>query len=353
MDFYNEIDAETAALIIQLQIEDSEEFAAENMGKGKAKEGELSDEQIAVELFKEDLERNALIIKDRQMTKSIGDACRFDGNILAAVLSEEQTVANDHETACRLAGVVAPAPVEPWKITAEEMDEELLAKLSALYVASPTDELVHELVHELDGTVIPSGNEDSGPESSAWAATRTKPAALYRACTACQEQVRFFDTARVPCGHEYCRDCLQELYRASMTDDSLFPPRCCRQPITSGGIRIFLTSELVAQYEQKKIEFDTPDRTYCSNLVCSSFIRVENIVNDEATCLDCGTRTCNMCKSVAHTGDCPSDTALQQVLEVANENGWQRCYSCRRLVELDVGCNHMFVYLYLLIKSRY
>ncbi|PVH71728.1 hypothetical protein DL98DRAFT_387736, partial [Cadophora sp. DSE1049] len=31
----------------------------------------------------------------------------------------------------------------------------------------------------------------------------------------------------------------------------------------------------------------------------------------------------------------------QQVLQAADENGWQRCYSCRRLVELDIGCNHI------------
>jgi hypothetical protein len=29
------------------------------------------------------------------------------------------------------------------------------------------------------------------------------------------------------------------------------------------------------------------------------------------------------------------------VLEAARENGWQRCNNCRRLVELDMGCNHM------------
>jgi hypothetical protein len=131
-----------------------------------------------------------------------------------------------------------------------------------------------------------------------------------------------------------------------MTDDSLFPPKCCRQPLVSGGVRIFLTPELVKEYERKKIEYDTPNRTYCSNPVCSSFIKLGDIANELATCTECGTITCTMCKAVQHTGDCPADTALQQVLEAAEENGWQRCYSCRRLVELDVGCHHMtFVHL--------
>jgi hypothetical protein len=173
--------------------------------------------------------------------------------------------------------------------------------------------------------------------------------APYRCCAACQEQIIFFDTARVPCGHKYCRDCLQDLFRASLTDESLFPPRCSRQPIASGGVRIFLTSELIEQYKRKKVEFVTSDRTYCSNPICSALMSLEKVINDVATYTDCGTKACTMCKTIAHTGDCPLDTALQQVLETANENGWQRCYSCRRIVELDHGCNHMFVYPFLLI----
>ena len=76
-------------------------------------------------------------------------------------------------------------------------------------------------------------------------------------------------------------------------------------------------------------------------MLCSAFIRVENIENERATCPVCAEVTCTMCKAEAHTGDCPADTALQLVLDTANENGWQRCYGCRRLVELDIGCNHI------------
>jgi hypothetical protein len=43
---------------------------------------------------------------------------------------------------------------------------------------------------------------------------------------------------------------------------------------------VLLTAELVTQYEQKKIELDTPDRTYCSNPLCSVFIRLEDITEE-------------------------------------------------------------------------
>jgi hypothetical protein len=90
-----------------------------------------------------------------------------------------------------------------------------------------------------------------------------------------------------------------------------------------------------------QVEFDTPDRTYRSNPLCLAFICSEGIMNEQATCPDCSTVTCRLCKAASHRGDCLADTVLQQVLQTADENRWQRCYSCCRLVELDIGCNHI------------
>lgn len=127
-----------------------------------------------------------------------------------------------------------------------------------------------------------------------------------------------------------------------MTDDTLFPPRCCRQPIVpNSNVRVYLSAEIVHQYEAKKVEFDTPNRTYCSSPACSAFIRAEFIVADRATCQSCGMVTCSICKLADHGGDCPEDEALRSVLQVAKDNHWQRCYGCYRLVELATGCYHM------------
>jgi hypothetical protein len=327
------MDEASAALIIQLQIQDSQQLSDAYGIKGKGREGQLSDSQLAAYLYREDLQRNASILADRQMTRSIAQACQTDGEILTTSLSEERTAASDRQTACRLGGVADPNHT-PVGMDSEEMDEEFLAKLSALYIQVPAEEGDFEYA-------TAEAVSESEPESSSWAATRPTARPMYRRCIACQEHIRFFDTARVACNHEYCRDCLQDLFRASMTDDSLFPPRCCRQPILAKTVRIFLTVELLKQYEQKKVEFETPDRTYCSNPLCSAFIRREDITNERATCPDCRAVTCTTCKAPGHEGDCPADIGLQQVLQTADENGWQRCYSCRRLVELDLGCNHI------------
>ena len=50
---------------------------------------------------------------------------------------------------------------------------------------------------------------------------------------------------------------------------------------------------------------------------------------------------CAICKGALRVGNCPRDEAAQQELRLAQANGWQRCYSCRRVVELNYGCNHM------------
>lgn len=156
---------------------------------------------------------------------------------------------------------------------------------------------------------------------------------------ACTEDREFTDVARVPCGPEYCKERLQDLFRASMIDESLFPPRCCR-PMACGALRLFLTSDLIKEYQQK-IEFDTPNRTYCSSPQCSTFLRGEDIIEDRGTCPHCSTSTCTICKLPRRDGDCPAGIDLQLVLVTARGSAWQRCYFYRQLVELNYGCNHM------------
>lgn len=65
------------------------------------------------------------------------------------------------------------------------------------------------------------------------------------------------------------------------------------------------------------------------------------IEDEVAACFECKCTTCTICKSRSHTGDCPNDTATQQLLAIAHTNGWKRCRSCKRMIELDHGCNHM------------
>jgi hypothetical protein len=328
------MDEATAMLIFQLQIEDSQELLDTLEDKGKTREGELSDTQYALQLYAENMKCNSALVTDRQMTRGIADTCQSDGVLLTEIVSQYHDCVGDRETALGLSGMTPSVTVEPWAVSAELLVEELLEKMAALYLASPVE------LPSLSDEPANATDEDTnhGPETSEWAATRAYKAQLRR-CVACQENFPFYNIARVPCNHEYCRDCLRELFRTAMKDQSLFPPRCCKQPIMPHKNRIFLTSDLIRQYEEKKVEHNTPDPTYCSG--CSIFLPAEEAARERVSCSTCQEVTCTMCKRTAHMGDCPSDSTLQEVLALATENGWRRCNGCKALVELAMGCNHI------------
>lgn len=173
--------------------------------------------------------------------------------------------------------------------------------------------------------------ETEQAESSSSAAQRLcslRSKSLFRRCIACQEEKYHSSVTRVLCRHTYCRFCLENLFKASITDESLFPPRCCQQPIPLKIASIFLKLDLVKEYEKKKIELGTSNRTYCYSTGCSSFIDRSHIVSEVATCPEYRRTTCTNCKGQAHTHDYPNDAAIQQLLATALENPWQRCYSC-------------------------
>lgn len=160
-------------------------------------------------------------------------------------------------------------------------------------------------------------------------------------CTVCQEMKPLTAIIYTSCNHAYCQTCFQSLCRSSMANESLFPPRCCRQPIDLELFSVFLSSEILIEYAHKELEYKTSKRTYCFAPSCSAFIPPTSIAGNVATCQSCEQKTCTQCKSPDHKGDCEPDPLLQPVLDAANENGWQSCFNCSRLVELDVGCNHM------------
>ncbi|KAH0404863.1 hypothetical protein KCU89_g701, partial [Aureobasidium melanogenum] len=129
-------------------------------------------------------------------------------------------------------------------------------------------------------------------------------------CVACTGTLPWSDILETPCGHHYCVGCLSELFELSMQDETLYPPRCCRQTIPLDAARSLLHPKLVRNFEQKSIELDTKDRTYCFDPRCSTFIPAEHITGDVADCRGCGKRTCTICKAAAHRGDCPRDENL-------------------------------------------
>ncbi|KAJ1328858.1 E3 ubiquitin-protein ligase RNF144 [Microdochium nivale] len=355
-----DMDDATASLILQLMQEDGQAAAVALDPKGKQVAGIESDAQLALRLFLEEEVGGAeMFISDRRMTQSIARAVQLDGQACVLAEKQERLAAHDHQISdsLRREGGDGPVPttagIEPDVLYAEaDGHKDFIEKLSYLYVTGT------------DGANFDNDDSDDEddsfafgrrPESSAWAAARIptrsrQPAPRQggigrthmRKCNSCLEMKHFSELAATPCKHEYCRNCFQQLFRNAITDETYFPPRCCKQAIQPGyQTRLFLTPQLVREFELKAIEYSSPDRTYCHEPACAAFVPPSSCQNSIATCKLCKRKTCTLCKQASHGGDCPSDTALQSVLALAKKNGWQRCQKCRTMVDLKQGCYHM------------
>ncbi len=336
--YLHEIDDATAELILQIQLADLEDLKDSRLGKQR--EHTADDSEIATRLLEESLGDVQSQLADRRMTKSIAQAVQADGATLTRNFVEEENAGGGHALAHPLNGsnVTSDLAQEP-----QQVDDTVLSIRVGRFVS---EDLGEQFARNLPNNSAKGSSEDEvEAEGSAWSASRGKRPGderLNKRCEACREVKKYFDVIAGPCHHKYIRDCLRELFSAALTDESLFPPRCCRQAIPLNSVGVFLTRELKDQFEAKKVEFSTPNRTYCCRPACSAFVGGDAIENEIATCSECYTQTCTVCKSQAHIGtECPNDTALQAVIDLANEQHWQRCYSCRRMVELEIGCNHM------------
>lgn len=161
-------------------------------------------------------------------------------------------------------------------------------------------------------------------------------------CAACLEMVPTTDIARASCRHAYCRACLDAIVKTALAGGTAFPPRCCGQNIPlKASVPLLPAATVEAVFE--KLELDaTPDRTYCHRPLCAAFVPAHYQRDGEALCPKCHAVTCLHCKGEAHgTVDCPRDEHLQQFLDTARRNLWQRCPNCRIMVERKDGCAHI------------
>ncbi|KAF7934361.1 hypothetical protein EAE99_002813 [Botrytis elliptica] len=162
-------------------------------------------------------------------------------------------------------------------------------------------------------------------------------------CTACEEFQDFQQMARLPCKCVYCSTCLQRRFACAIKAELMFPVTCCWDTLNVTPYYNLLSPDLIRDYEAKKIEYETVDRTYCANKVCSDFIVKENIRGHKAFCAKspCNTITCTKCKSEWHDGECPRDQNQELVLAEAQRQGWKRCAKCGSLIEFVDGCLQM------------
>jgi len=163
---------------------------------------------------------------------------------------------------------------------------------------------------------------------------------VFSECVACNDRFPAPQGYTAPCDHVYCTGCTVRLFEDSLRDESLFPPRCCRQEMAIDSVQTILGAALTQRFNLRAIEHATPNKTYCHDPRCSRFILPDNILGHHGVCTECRTVTCVHCKQGAHNGDCEeaADTVFQALTQA---QGWRDCYRCHAVVELNFGCNHI------------
>lgn len=266
-------------LALQLMLEDLAEL--EDQQKGKQRAGEPTDIEMAIEVMKSEIVAAQLYLQDRILATRAG-----------AAMHAETIPEADHQSKITMNNANEPS--------FEQQNTEDASHSSELPAAEPMSE-----------------------------------------CDSCLEQRQIFLINA--CNHQYCYSCIRELFLGAIRDEELYPPRCCSEPFPPDtASQVLNNNNELEAFNHKTAEYTAENRVYCAEPGCSTFIPQSAIQNDLGTCPECQKQTHLPCNALAHPGvDCPLENTLQGVLSMANTQGWQRCYNCRAMVELNHGCNHI------------
>jgi hypothetical protein len=249
------IDAESVQIIIRLQLQDIQS----SLDWSDCESDETADRTSALRLYESELRTLAGLRADQIISQNVGDGRDIRERDAEAEPDGQDTI-----------GATAIHP-----------DSELLRKLQALHSGKYEDK-----------------DDDEDVE--------------FISCTVCGDRAMSEQVATCPCSHKYCHDCIAGLFNACIMDESLFPPRCCSESIPLDSVEGVLPLNLAEEFRSKCVEFSTANRTYCYQSTCSAFIPPSTIDGDFATCSQCESKTCSICKGESHEGDCPEDSETQE-----------------------------------------
>lgn len=154
--------------------------------------------------------------------------------------------------------------------------------------------------------------------------------------------------------------------KLALTDHDKFPVKCCGQELPAQEVASTMKSSEQRRYSNRREEHVVPpqERVYCPFPSCGEWIhpRYLTIKAKPLKCPHCNKLICLHCRDLAHPNrECASDPSLAEMLSLARDNNWQRCYNCGFLVEKLDGCAHMickcraefwYVYSSLFLKLR-
>ncbi|PQE17819.1 Zinc finger C6HC-type protein [Rutstroemia sp. NJR-2017a BVV2] len=174
-----------------------------------------------------------------------------------------------------------------------------------------------------------------------------EPEKLVKCITCLSDDVPKSKCPKLACSHRMCQSCLKRIFKLSVKDPQHMPPKCCTtEHIPLKHVEKLFDVNFKKLWNKKYQEYTTKNRIYCPGKRCGEWIKPANIHTENGKkyglCVRCKTKVCCQCNSKWHgSKDCPKDEETKRLLETAKLAGWQRCYSCRTMVELKEGCNHM------------
>jgi len=191
---FEDIDDDTAKLIIQLQLEDAENIAVNSADGIEAPNGNLSDYDVALKLYLDEMQRNAAVLQDRGIAEAVGRGLEPNDDGLLIINPADGGLAADEFQASD-------------QITQPAED----AQAAQLVVDADGEALTTVLrAHAL------GNNRESAGDA---------PACPRHPCTVCMDTFLLREIIIVGCGHGYCNPCLKETFTRSFMDEELFPPR--------------------------------------------------------------------------------------------------------------------------------
>ncbi|KAF5353321.1 hypothetical protein D9756_007983 [Leucocoprinus leucothites] len=355
-----DIDTETSTVIAELLYSDLQELASQRKGKSRYN-APLSDSEYALQLQSEHLEGMLTQMQDAEIAKRMQNAMRMDQALIEQMVLNEQVARQDHEAALALSrGEQLPG------LTEEQRAIERGAKTGRDALSMDMLEVLSPRLRPTSDSALDKGKNKAVSFSPSDSSVRLPGLDLRVPNERCDDRIPIGKLSlKAPCDHYYCMDCLASLVRAATTDESLFPVRCCRKNIPAEILTRYLSKALLTTFQAKAKEFGTPAdaRVYCCVPTCSAFLgnaeeAKRNRTLDWAAlywaspdspaklqCDKCWVETCVECRQRTHPNNtCQQNGAADQVKDLARAQGWQTCPSCKRIIELAFGCNHMTCY---------
>lgn len=177
-------------------------------------------------------------------------------------------------------------------------------------------------------------------------------------CKICMEVTKTTDMFRNDnCSHIFCRDCLAR-YLASKIQENISKVRCpeinCKGVLEPEFCKEIVPAEVFVRWENALCESMLLESKifYCPFKDCSALLvddGEETVAQSE--CPNCRRLFCGQCKVAWHSGvSCEEYQSLGanerkeedlMLMKIAKKKKWQKCPSCKFLVEKTQGCLHI------------